>query len=599
MSKAKKKIYLNEYNIPTNNSIYLPYSSGLLQAYAQTTNAIYENYEFVKIFFQRDTIENIIDRHEDPDVVGFSVSMWNYELSLAVAKALKEKFPNCCIVFGGPHITQDEGFFDQYPFVDFCIYREGERIFRDILMDRGGLIDPILNCYSLARKTVLVDSQSQKDLDWFPSPYTNGIFCNIIKEHPELEFKAIIETNRNCPFNCAFCYWGSNDISNKIRYHSLDYLKEEFEWIARNKIKYVFCADANFGMYKRDTDIAKMCSAIKDKHGYPEKFRVCYGKKATDNIFNAAQELSKSDLAKTVTLSVQSFNQKVLDSINRKNIKLETFEKLRQKYNEANMPTYTELILGLPNETHESFMSGLEKAIRLTKDNQIFIYHCQVLPNTLLANKEYQERHGIKTIKIPLTEVHVTARQNDFVQEFDEIIVQTNTMSVHDWTECTVISWVVQLFHSLGIGREIVNLLVRNYDINYMDFYIFLTQSTHIKEVQNLWDVAYGIPYGKPRCRLDEKFGNTHYEMEELTYLKIVCDKERFYDELYNNIKYFLEFRGIDIDTLVVSIDLEKVITKQRDKLPNYHDFESLEDFATQTIIYGRKNNKVTPETAS
>ena len=460
----KKRIYLNEYNIPTNNSIYLPYSSGLLQAYAQQIGLITDNYEFVKIFFQRDTVDNIVNQYDNPDVVGFSVSMWNYQLSLAVAKELKEKFPDCLIVFGGPHITQNNSFFKQYPFVDFAVYREGERIFPEILLDR-------INLKQLSSHVVLCDNNPPKDLDVFPSPYIAGIFDDIIKSHPELEFKTIVETNRNCPFTCVFCYYGNNNIDNKIRYHSLDYVKKDLEWIGQNKIKYVVCADANFGMFKRDIEISQMCDKVKKQYGYPEKFRINYGKNTTQNIFKAASILSQSDLAKTVTLSVQSFSQDVLDSIKRKNIKVEAFKDLQKQYNEAGIPTYTEIILGLPSETYQSFVDGLESAIRLIKDNQMFIYHCQILPNTLLADPEYQEKYGIQTVKLPLSEVHVTARQDDFIQEFDEIIIKTNTMTTEEWVECTVLSWVVQLFHSLKIGNHIVDWIVNTYNVNYMDIY--------------------------------------------------------------------------------------------------------------------------------
>lgn len=580
----KRKIYLNEYNIPTGNSIYLPYSSGLLQAYAQQINLINENYEFTKIFFQRDTVDNIVAQYDSPDVVGFSVSMWNYQLSLAVAGKIKEKFPNCLIVFGGPSITKTIELSLAYPFIDHCVYREGEIVFCKIL--ESILCNDLIHC-------TLYDKVPQKDLDIFPSPYTTDIFTDIISAHPELEFKAIIETNRNCPFNCAFCYWGSNDIDNKIRYHSLDYLKEEFEWIAKNKIKYVFCADANFGMYKRDVEIAQTCSDIKEKYGYPEKFRVCYGKNATKNIFETAKILSKSNLAKTVTLSVQSFNQEVLNNINRKNIKVEQFQELQKQYDAEGIPTYTEIILGLPGETYQSFIKGLESAIRLTKNNQLFIYHCQILNNTLLANKKYKQKYGIKTISMPLSETHITARPDNFIQEFDEIIIETNTMSTTDWMICTVTSWIVQLFYSLKIGNQITDWLVDTYNINYMDFYEYLTFS-HMTEIHNLWNMVKQISQGKPRCQIDERFGKIYYDPEELAYLQIVCDQKRFYLDLQDEVINFLY--SSQTDTNWESINLSELFEQQQKSLPNPNDFDSLEDFAVQTILYGRKNNKIAPQ---
>jgi putative methyltransferase len=68
----------------------------------------------------------------------------------------------------------------------------------------------------------------------------------------------------------------------------------------------VFCADSNFGMFKRDIEIAGIYAETKAKYGFPEKFRVCYGKGAMDSIFKTVDVLHKAGLAKAVTLSKQS-----------------------------------------------------------------------------------------------------------------------------------------------------------------------------------------------------------------------------------------------------------------------------------------------------
>ena len=52
-----RQIYFNEYNIAVGNSIFLPYTSGLLQVYAQQEDRIKDNYEFKTILFQKDTVE--------------------------------------------------------------------------------------------------------------------------------------------------------------------------------------------------------------------------------------------------------------------------------------------------------------------------------------------------------------------------------------------------------------------------------------------------------------------------------------------------------------------------------------------------------------
>ncbi|GAJ17566.1 unnamed protein product, partial [marine sediment metagenome] len=61
--------------------------------------------------------------------------MWNINLSLAVAEKVKQKFPNCLIVFGGPSSPVDPiEFFARYPFIDVTVRGEGEQTFAELLM---------------------------------------------------------------------------------------------------------------------------------------------------------------------------------------------------------------------------------------------------------------------------------------------------------------------------------------------------------------------------------------------------------------------------------------------------------------------------------
>ena len=78
-----------------------------------------------------------------------------------------------------------------------------------------------------------------------------------------MEFQSIIETNRGCPFQCTYCYWGKGGLNRKYRHHSLERVSKELEWCAQNKIRYVFSADSNFGMHNRDMEIAKNLVELK------------------------------------------------------------------------------------------------------------------------------------------------------------------------------------------------------------------------------------------------------------------------------------------------------------------------------------------------
>jgi tRNA A37 methylthiotransferase MiaB len=578
---TKKNIYFNEYNVPTNNSIYFPFSSGLLQAYVQQFPEITANYHFQPFLFVRDKVDDILKKYENPDIVCCSVSVWNFELSLEVAKRVKQKYPKSYIIFGGPHVPLDGALlYEKYPFIDIMVYGEGERIFKDVLIERLEGREPY--------KTVLRHDAPAKELDIFPSPYTTNVFDEIMKSYPHIEFKAIVETNRSCPFSCSFCFWGQSSLIKKMAYHDMDFIKNEAQWIGSNNIPYVFCADANFGMFKRDIEIANIYSDTKATHSFPEKFRVCYGKNAVETVFQTATILSKADLAKTVTLAIQSNNQEVLDVIQRSNIKQSAYDNLQKRYTEQNIPTYTELILGLPLETKETFVNGIQSILESVINNQIFIYHCQILPNTELADPAYMEKHGIITARIPLAEVHGSYRSGDLVQEFEENIIGTNTMPVPDWKECAVIAWIVQLLHGLKIGFDVTEWLVSNYNVSYMDLYAFLATS-NVREFKNFYRIAEEITEGQSRCKIDKRYGNIYYEPEEMAFLNILSTKKRFYRELHAAIVLFLKTQDLPYNR-----EIKHVFNKQADSLPDPNDFADTQELAREIILHGRKSNKLT-----
>lgn len=69
------------------------------------------------------------------------------------------------------------------------------------------------------------------------------------------------------------------------------------------------------------------------------------------------------------------------------------------------------MILGLPGETYKSWTNGLSSLVDTSINNQIFVYQAEVYPNTEMNEKSYREKHGIKTKKISLNEIHCSPRE--------------------------------------------------------------------------------------------------------------------------------------------------------------------------------------------
>lgn len=590
----KLQIYLNEYNLLMDKTTYLPLVSGQLQAYAYTKDSIRENYNFMPILFFRDRPEKIVSNYQNPAVAAFSASLWNINLSLTVAQRVKAKFPNCLTVFGGPSVPfEATDFFRTYPFIDVVVRGEGEQTFVNILMrflETRDFRDIPGISYRCPETSTCIRNDKEgplaTELDIFPSPYLEGIFVQALVMN--IKFQALVETNRGCPFPCSYCFWGQGGLSKRFRTFSLDRVKKVVEWCGRNKIEYVFCTDSNFGMLPRDLEIAHYLVETKTKYGFPEKFRACYGKNAEDSIYEIGRLLTKHGLDKGVTLSRQSNSPEALRNVRRKNIKLSIYDNLQKRYNKENIPVYTELILGLPGETYQSFLHGIETTLQSGLKNQLFVYLCQVYPNTELAQVEYQEKFKILTVRIPLIEIHCSVHTQEAVTEYEDVIISTASMPVEDWKRAVVVSLVMQLLHGLKLGFYILAYLVDRYNIKYADFleYIALLKMRSNRvgilknEVLGFHHWLDSVLQGNPRGCIMQNFGSIYWEPEEASYLNISNQKDDFYKNLSEVIKEYLDRTGIDYDRE----ELDEVIEYQRVRIINYKSVETRKYYFERNI---------------
>jgi len=576
----KKRIYLNEYNVLMDNTTYLPLVSGLLQAYAHKISEIISNYQFMPFIFYRDSVEHILAKYDEPAVAAFSVSMWNEQLSLKVAETVKRCYPNCLIVFGGPQVPHyPQNYFKQYPFIDVAVRGEGESAFADILIRFLETTD-FSNIPGIAWRNsdsdICVRNEEQRtlilDMDTYPSPYLDGAFDNLIKERNDLNFQAIIETNRGCPFKCAYCFWGQGGLSRKYRFHSLERIAAEIDWFGRNKIAYIFNADSNFAMHARDMQIAEILVETKKKYGYPEKFRACYGKNTDKRIFQVVKLLHQHDIDKGITLSRQSNHFETLKNVRRQNIKMSVYQKLQKMCNKDDIPVYTEFILGLPGESYKSWVEGIGDILDAGLQNQLFIYQCQVLPNTELADPEYQKLFGITTKRVRLHEIHGAVHQESSISEYEEIITSTNSMSLAEWRNMTIFSWTTMLMHSLKLGFYIMLYLKNRFGVHYIDFIRYFAENSELKEKKLVWSEELAtfsykldcILRGEGRGNVLSEFGMIYWDEEEASFLRISKSLDLFYSELFCIIDEFLQLRDITFDPT----EVKEAVLYQKLRMP-------------------------------
>ena len=548
----KFNVFFNEYNLLMGSGgvTYLPLVSGILSANAKKIKKLNDNFKFQKFIFNPDTPENIIKNYykEIPHIATFSISMWNEQLSLKVAKILKKKF-NTLIIFGGsscPHYPTE--YFEKYPFIDIAIRAEGEDAFNDVLLrylNEKKDFSKIANvAYRNKKSNSAVINYEKinftKDLDIYPSPYLSGEFEYLVPDDKDHNFQAIIETNRGCPFLCTYCYWGRGGNTTKYRFHSLERVFAEIEWIAKKKIKYLFNADSNFGMHRRDIKIAQKLIEVKNKTGYPEKFRTCWGKNTSEQIFEIANMLHMNDLSKGVTLARQTNSEKALKSVKRDNIKLEAYTDLEKKFNNLQIPVYAEMIMGLPGETYKSWIDGLGSLLDSNINNQIFVYQAEVYPNTELNEKAYKKKYGIKTLNIELQETHCSPKEQKWLKEYQEIVIETSSMTTKDWKSRNLFSVSLMVMHSFKVGFYIMNYLKNEMNISGKDFIKYICDKTNKKQhpfiynhlIKRTDNWLNSVLKGKARSIFNPKYSDVYLDIEEIIFLEISKNFKLFYSEL-------------------------------------------------------------------
>ena len=433
------------------DTYWLPYSVGCLWAYCLQYGDIASGYHLKDLIFKRENPEELVARLENPVVCAFSTYIWNEQYNLHVAKLIKEKYPNCVIEFGGPQATEKLA---KYDFIDCIIISEGEQSFLDLLR-KIIMHEPYERIYKKER----ID-----DLD-FQSPYQLGVFNKIVADNPDVLWSMTIETNRGCPHRCTYCDWGGMTYQ-KVKHFGLERVQQDINWAERHNVGFIFNADANFGMFKeRDLEIAKLFRAAADR-GKLEAINVQYSKNSTEVIFEIAQILG--DISRGVTLSVQSMNEPTLKSIKRKNMSINKISEQIEKSKKYGVKTYTELILGLPEETLDSWKDGFAQILECGQHDSIDVWFCQMFGDTDLNSSLSREVHGIKTIK---AEDYMSFSKEDYgIKEVIELISETNTMTNDELIEAYLYGWLVIQFHIAGYTQLVAKHL-NSFGMGYRSFY--------------------------------------------------------------------------------------------------------------------------------
>jgi len=190
-------------------------------------------------------------------------------------------------------------------------------------------------------------------------------------------------------------------------------------------------------------EIAKILRQTQDKYDWPRHIHVSSGDNP-DKLFEVLSTLKHKYLP---VVALQTLTPEVLKNINRRNISFERFVSLQNKMiHEIGESTVTELIVTLPGETKESFLTTVSSVLNSGVQN-IVIYTLMCLPGAEISSRENESRYGFVT-RYRLVPRCFSEIDNTKIFETEKVVVGSDAMSFEDYISLRELAFIITVFAS-------------------------------------------------------------------------------------------------------------------------------------------------------
>ncbi len=308
------------------------------------------------------TINNDISRitadiyKRNPDVVGISCYIWNYSYVREIVGDLVKVLPGVIIWLGGPEVSFNAKEILAANTGVFGIVRgEGEETWKELLsFYLKGTPNPegILGI-TYRREDGIVDNPERPPIQMDDIPLCSD-------ETSDFKNRIIYyEGSRGCPFKCSYCL---SSMDCRLRFKSLDKIKEELLYYIENEVPQVKFTDRTFN-----------CN-----HEYAKsiwRFLIDKDKGKTNFHFEVAADLLDEEEVDIIThmrkgliqleIGVQTTNPQALQAIHRHSDFGEVSRIVKALKDSGRLHLHLDLIAGLPHEGYESFKKSFDDVYSL------------------------------------------------------------------------------------------------------------------------------------------------------------------------------------------------------------------------------------------
>ncbi len=325
---------------------------------------------------------------EEPKIVGITSLTNTHNLAMKILKKVKESQPDVITLYGGPHATfKYAEILRKNKDVNYVLCGEADLTILEFV--RAIFSSNMQNFFQIPNLAFRINGKIHYNESYIPANLDNlPLPARHLIDLQNYDVGTII-VNRGCPFNCAFCV--RQRIFQQVRFRKIINVVHEMQVLSRLGFQFVNLYD-NLNISEQYA--LKLCQEIEKS-----KISLNWGCELRADKISAelANALKKAN-CKVIAVGVESGDPKVLQIIN-KNQDIKMVKKGINAAKKAGLAIQAYFIVGLPGETHESFIQTCKLLDELALEpgiDRVNFFAATPYPGTSFY--ECPEKYGIQIL---------------------------------------------------------------------------------------------------------------------------------------------------------------------------------------------------------
>ncbi|WP_292362879.1 B12-binding domain-containing radical SAM protein [Methylophaga sp. UBA1464] len=278
-----------------------------------------------------------------PEVIGFSVYIWNVSEIEAVVGLLKSIKPEIRIILGGPEVSHSPDLPKLCDLADYVIAGPGEQDFRE-----------------LCEKLLQGEHPQTKYIDGRATPLEQLVLPYLFYNDEDIRNRLIyVEASRGCPFKCEFCLSALDKTATAF---PLDAFLTEIDQLWQRGVRNFKFIDRTFNL-KITTSIAILEFFLERMSDDLYLHFEVVPDNLPDKLKSVLQKFPPNSLQ--FEIGIQTFDSEIQERISRKQNNDKSKDNIRWLREHSGAHLHTDLIFGLPGDTLENFADSFDQLIAL------------------------------------------------------------------------------------------------------------------------------------------------------------------------------------------------------------------------------------------